>query len=166
MIDFLSVNAAVVHTDVQQALEEDIGAGDITAELIPALQQAHAVILCREEAVICGRAWVDAAFKQVDNSINIVWRTAEGVLSQAGSTVCEIQGPARGIITAERTALNFLQTLSGTATRARRFKEAVAGLSVRLLDTRKTIPGLRSAQKYAVRCGGCENHRQGLFDAL
>jgi nicotinate-nucleotide pyrophosphorylase (carboxylating) len=152
--------------EVQRALREDIGSGDLTADLIPLSNRANAVILCRENAVLCGRAWADAAFKQVDAGIRVTWHAEDGDLLHPDMTVCGIHGPARGIVTAERTALNFMQTLSGTATRARRFANAVAGLPVRLLDTRKTIPGLRAAQKYAVHCGGCENHRQGLFDAL
>jgi nicotinate-nucleotide pyrophosphorylase (carboxylating) len=143
-----------------------VGTGDLTAGLIPAPLNAYAVILCREHAVLCGRSWADAAFRQVDDGIRTHWRAEDGTPLHPGMIVCEIRGPARGLVTAERTALNFLQTLSGTATRARRFADAVAGLPVKLLDTRKTVPGLRAAQKYAVRCGGCENHRQGLFDAL
>jgi nicotinate-nucleotide pyrophosphorylase (carboxylating) len=152
--------------DVQRALREDIGSGDLTADLIPPANRANAVILCRENAVLCGCAWVDAAFTQVDAGIRIEWHAQDGELLRPDMIVCTLHGPARGIVTAERTALNFLQTLSGTATRARRFADAVTGLPVRLLDTRKTIPGLRVAQKYAVHCGGGENHRQGLFDAL
>jgi nicotinate-nucleotide pyrophosphorylase (carboxylating) len=155
-----------IAAEVQCALQEDIGPGDLTAELIPAALDATAVILCREEAVLCGCAWVDAVFNRVDPAIRPAWQAQDGARLQPGTIVCEIRGPARGIVTAERTALNFLQTLSGTATRARRYADAVSGLPVKLLDTRKTLPGLRAAQKYAVRCGGCENHRQGLFDAM
>ncbi|HEX5056584.1 MAG TPA: carboxylating nicotinate-nucleotide diphosphorylase [Gammaproteobacteria bacterium] len=152
--------------EVQRALHEDIGTGDLTAELIPGVLNATAKILCREEAVLCGRPWVEAAFGQVDRAIRLAWHAEDGARLHAGMVVCEIHGPARGIVTAERTALNFLQVLSGTATHARRYADAVSGLPVKLLDTRKTLPGLRAAQKYAVRCGGCENHRQGLFDAM
>jgi nicotinate-nucleotide pyrophosphorylase (carboxylating) len=166
MINRYPPDKVVIVADVQRALQEDIGSGDLTAELIPATQQAEAVILCRESAVLCGCAWVDAAFRQVDDKIRVNWQLQDGDLLQANVTVCTIRGPARGMVSAERTALNFLQSLSATATRARRYADAVAGLPVRLLDTRKTIPGLRAAQKYAVQCGGCDNHRQGLFDAL
>lgn len=155
-----------ISEEVRLALREDIGPGDLTAALIPEAQRANAVILCRENAVLCGRDWADAAFRQVDANIHTTWRCGDGDRLHPGTTICEIEGPARGIVTAERTALNFLQTLSGTATRARRFADAVAGLPVKLLDTRKTLPGLRGAQKYAVRCGGCENHRRGLYDAM
>ncbi len=160
------INEAGVTTDVQRALHEDIGTGDLTAGLIPASLNASATILCRENAVLCGRAWVEEAFRQVDNGIRLTWHAQDGDPVKPDTVVCEINGPARGIVTAERTALNFLQTLSGTATCARRFADAVAGLPVTLLDTRKTVPGLRAAQKYAVRCGGGQNHRQGLFDAM
>lgn len=160
------LDPAGVIAQVRYALQEDIGPGDLTAELIPASRRAEAVILCREDAVLCGCDWADAAFSQVDGGIRIAWHAADGDRLHSGMTVCEIQGPARGIVTAERTALNFLQTLSGTATCARRYADAVSGLPVKLLDTRKTVPGLRTAQKYAVRCGGCENHRRGLFDAM
>lgn len=161
-----SIHGVNIAEEVQLALREDVGPGDLTAELIPAPQRANAVILCRENAVLCGRDWADAAFRQVESDIRTTWHAADGDRLGPGMIVCEIRGPARGIVTAERTALNFLQTLSGTATRARRFADAVAGLPVKLLDTRKTLPGLRGAQKYAVRCGGCENHRRGLFDAM
>ncbi len=166
MIERYLPNETAIAADVQRALQEDIGSGDLTAELIPAAQQAEAMILCREDAVLCGSAWVDAAFRQVDNRIRLNWHLQDGDLLQPDVTVCSIRGPARGMVSAERTALNFLQTLSATATRARRYADAVAGLPVTLLDTRKTIPGLRAAQKYAIRCGGCDNHRLGLFDAL
>jgi nicotinate-nucleotide pyrophosphorylase (carboxylating) len=166
MINRSFTDDARIATDVQHALNEDIGSGDLTAQLIPASLVASASILCRENAVLCGRAWVEAAFRQVDGGIRLTWHAQDGDRMRPEMIVCEINGHARGIVTAERTALNFLQTLSGTATSARRFADAVDGLPVKLLDTRKTVPGLRAAQKYAVRCGGCENHRQGLFDAL
>jgi nicotinate-nucleotide pyrophosphorylase (carboxylating) len=166
MINRSFIDDARIATDVQHALNEDIGSGDLTAQLIPASLKASASILCRESAVLCGRAWVEAAFRQVDGGIRLSWHAQDGDRLRPEMIVCEINGNARGIVTAERTALNFLQTLSGTATSARRFADAVDGLPVKLLDTRKTVPGLRAAQKYAVRCGGCENHRQGLFDAL
>jgi nicotinate-nucleotide pyrophosphorylase (carboxylating) len=157
---------ASVAEDVQRALAEDIGSGDLTAALIPESQYAGAMIICREHAVLCGRSWADSCFKQLDASIELSWNAEDGDALHPDMVVCEIEGPARGIITAERTALNFLQTLSGTATAARRYADAVAGSAVVLLDTRKTLPGLRAAQKYAVRCGGCSNHRQGLYDAM
>jgi nicotinate-nucleotide pyrophosphorylase (carboxylating) len=166
MINRYPPDKAAIAADVQRALQEDIGTGDLTAGLIPAAKQAEAVILCRESAIVCGGAWVDAAFRQVDDRIEVSWQPQDGDRVQPNAEVCTIRGPARGMVTAERTALNFLQTLSATATRARRYADAVAGLPVRLLDTRKTIPGLRAAQKYAIRCGGCDNHRQGLFDEL
>src|SRR5688572_18717039 len=128
-------NEAAIAADVQHALQEDIGSGDLTAELIPATQQAEAVILCRENAVLCGHAWVDAAFRQVDDRIRLNWQLQDGDMVQPGVNVCTIRGPARGMVSAERTALNFLQTLSATATRARRYADAVAGLPVKLLDT-------------------------------
>ncbi|MGI9329528.1 MAG: carboxylating nicotinate-nucleotide diphosphorylase [Gammaproteobacteria bacterium] len=151
---------------VRLALAEDVGNGDRTAALVPADQQADATIIARDEAVLCGRAWVEAAFTQTDPAIAVQWHLSEGERAQAGQTLCELQGPARGLLTAERTALNFLQTLSATATAARRYVDAVAGTGTIILDTRKTLPGLRLAQKYAVRCGGASNHRIGLFDAI
>jgi nicotinate-nucleotide pyrophosphorylase (carboxylating) len=150
---------------VRAALEEDIGNGDITAELIPADRQAGARVITREAAVLCGMAWFNAVFAELDTGIAIDWQARDGDSIQPGQTLCTLAGPARAILTGERTALNFLQTLSGTATLARRYADAVAGLPARILDTRKTIPGLRAAQKYAVRCGGCDNHRAGLYDA-
>ena len=143
-----------------------MGPGDLTAQLVPAAQMATATIIARDDAVICGQAWVDAAFRQTDPSIDVRWELAEGAQAGANDVICRIHGPARGMLTAERTALNFLQTLSGTATAARTYVEAVAGTGSVILDTRKTLPGMRLAQKYAVRCGGATNHRIGLFDAI
>jgi nicotinate-nucleotide pyrophosphorylase (carboxylating) len=151
---------------VSRALAEDVGGGDLTAALVPAGQAAHATVVTREDAVLCGRAWVDEVFRQLDRGIVIDWRPDEGARVSAGSTLCELRGSARPLLTGERTALNFLQTLSATATAARRYADAVVGTSTRILDTRKTIPGLRTAQKYAVRVGGAHNHRIGLFDAI
>ncbi|HEX7027480.1 MAG TPA: carboxylating nicotinate-nucleotide diphosphorylase [Gammaproteobacteria bacterium] len=151
---------------VRQALAEDIGAGDVSAALIPDDRQTSASIICRSATVLCGVAWAGEVFRQVDERIRVDWRADDGDTLAAGSVIVRLSGPARGILTAERTALNFLQTLSGTATRARRYADAVKGTGVVLLDTRKTLPGWRLAQKYAVRCGGCENHRLGLFDAF
>jgi nicotinate-nucleotide pyrophosphorylase (carboxylating) len=161
---------ALTDTDVQDnvraALAEDIGSGDITAALIPASAMATARVITREDGILCGRAWVDAVFAAVDPSLQPDWAAADGDRIAANSTLFTVRGPARGLLTAERSALNFLQLLSGTATRCHHYASLVAGTGVRLLDTRKTIPGLRNAQKYAVRCGGCHNHRMGLYDAF
>jgi nicotinate-nucleotide pyrophosphorylase (carboxylating) len=151
---------------VSRALREDIGSGDVTAELIPAPQRARAQLLCRQAAVLCGTAWFNETFRQLDPSIAINWGPAEGASVAADTILCEIRGPARSILTGERTALNFLQLLSGTATATARYVQALAGTPCRILDTRKTIPGLRSAQKYAVRCAGGHNHRIGLYDLV
>ncbi len=161
---------ALTDTDIQDnvraALAEDIGSGDITAALIPASAMATARVITREDGILCGRAWVDAVFAAVDPSLQPDWAAADGDRIAANSTLFTVRGPARGLLTAERSALNFLQLLSGTATRCHHYASLVAGTGVRLLDTRKTIPGLRNAQKYAVRCGGCHNHRMGLYDAF
>jgi nicotinate-nucleotide pyrophosphorylase (carboxylating) len=151
---------------VSRALREDIGPGDVTAELIPVSTRAHAQVLCREAAVLCGSPWFDATFRQLDPAVQIRWHYAEGASVPADATLCDLGGPARAILTGERTALNFLQLLSATATATRRYVAALAGTRCRILDTRKTLPGLRSAQKYAVRCGGGENHRLGLYDMV
>jgi nicotinate-nucleotide pyrophosphorylase (carboxylating) len=151
---------------VRAALSEDVGPGDITADLIPAGQWAHATVIAREAAVLCGMAWFDTVFAELDTRIRIDWQVKDGSSIEAGQRLCCLDGPARPILTGERTALNFLQTLSGTATVARRYAERVADLAVQILDTRKTIPGLREAQKYAVRTGGCSNHRTGLYDGI
>jgi len=155
-----------ISEDISRALREDIGGGDLTAALIPAEARAHARVISREAAVICGTAWFDEVFRQVEPRITIRWQVRDGTTVGPAQTLCELDGPARGLLTGERTALNFLQTLSGTASRARRYVKAVAGTGARVLDTRKTLPGLRAAQKYAVRCGGGHNHRMGLYDAL
>jgi nicotinate-nucleotide pyrophosphorylase (carboxylating) len=151
---------------VRRALAEDIGSGDVTAHLVPAGREATAVVVCREPAVLCGSAWFDEVFAQLEPRISVKWRVSDGATLAMGERVCTLTGPAATMVTGERTALNFLQLLSGTASMARRYADAVAGTGVRLLDTRKTVPGLRRAQKYAVRCGGCYNHRMGLFDAV
>ena len=153
-------------TAVRIALQEDIGSGDITALLIPASQQARARIITRERAIIAGVAWVNEVFRQVDSTVQVVWRVREGEWVRPDQVLFELRGPARSLLTGERCALNFLQTLSGTATRCRHYADRVAGTGVKLLDTRKTIPGLRIAQKYAVAVGGCYNHRIGLYDAF
>ncbi|MBU2707293.1 carboxylating nicotinate-nucleotide diphosphorylase [Zooshikella marina] len=148
------------------ALAEDIGNGDITANLIPADENATATIISREDAVICGRPWVDATFHKVDSTINTHWQVNEGEHVTPNQLLLTVSGPARSLLTAERTALNFLQTLSGTSTRCSHYAKLVAHTEVKLLDTRKTLPGLRLAQKYAVAQGGCFNHRIGLYDAF
>ncbi len=151
---------------VALALAEDIGNGDLTAALIPESAQTEATVISREHAVLCGAAWFDAVFQQLDPRIHVAWQAADGDRIAPDQLLCTLRGPARPLLTGERTALNFLQLLSGVATLARRFADAVAGSGATILDTRKTLPGLRLAQKYAVRCGGCQNHRIGLFDAV
>lgn len=152
--------------NVALALAEDVGSGDLTAALIPEHAQAEATVVSREVAILCGTTWFDAVFRQLDPSIAIDWRAADGDRVESEQLLCTLRGPARPLLTGERTALNFLQLLSGTATLARRYADAVSGTKAVILDTRKTLPGLRLAQKYAVRCGGCRNHRIGLFDAV
>ena len=149
---------------VQFALEEDIGSGDITAELIPADKMAKAEVITREAGVLCGREWFDEVFRQVDESVRLEWHKEDGDRLEPNDKLVTIEGPARSILTAERNGLNFLQTLSGTATVSRQYAKAVEGKGVAILDTRKTLPTLRLAQKYAVKAGGCENHRLGLYD--
>ena len=151
---------------VDLALKEDIGSGDITAELVRSDTNARAVVVSRETGVLCGSTFVNTVFSMLDAEINIDWFKSDGDLLEPDDTLFTVSGNARKILTGERTALNFLQLLSGTATLAFRFANSVEGTSVRLLDTRKTIPGLRLAQKYAVTCGGCHNHRIGLYDAF
>jgi nicotinate-nucleotide pyrophosphorylase (carboxylating) len=157
---------ADIPTVVAAALAEDLGAGDLTAALIRASTQATAQVRAREPATLCGTAWFDEAYRQIDRAIAVSWRSRDSDRIAADAIVCEIRGPARGIVTGERTALNFLQILSGTATSTRVFADSLAGTATRVLDTRKTVPGLRRAQKYAVLCGGGVNHRMGLFDAI
>ncbi|SEG70511.1 carboxylating nicotinate-nucleotide diphosphorylase [Marinobacterium lutimaris] len=156
----------VIEENVRTTLSEDVGDGDITAALIPASDQASGRVISREYATVCGTAWVDEVFRQVDPEVRIEWKVKDGDQVEPDQTLFTIEGAARSLLTGERAALNFLQTLSGTATLARSYADHVAETSVRLLDTRKTIPGLRMAQKYAVSCGGCFNHRIGLFDAF
>ncbi|HLU62265.1 MAG TPA: carboxylating nicotinate-nucleotide diphosphorylase [Gammaproteobacteria bacterium] len=151
---------------VKRALAEDIGSGDVTALLIPADRRARATVITREAGILCGTAWVDETFAQISPEVRIEWLHRDGDRVQPNALLCRIEGPARALLTGERTALNFLQTLSGTATVARHYADIVAGTSCTVLDTRKTLPGLRTAQKYAVRVGGCGNHRMGLFDAV
>ena len=152
--------------NVRAALTEDVGSGDITAALIPDTIQATARVITREDGVLCGRAWVDQVFTELDSQITIHWHANDGDLITADQQLFSLTGSARGLLTGERAALNFLQLLSGTATTCHRYASMVADTRVRLLDTRKTIPGLRLAQKYAVTCGGCYNHRMGLYDAF
>ena len=161
----ISIKKAV-KTNVQQALSEDIGTGDITAALIPENCQAVARIICRDKAVICGRPWFDEVFHQLDPTFKLEWQIEEGELVEPNQTLVILKGSARSLLTGERCAMNFLQTLSGTATRCNHYANLVSSTNVRLLDTRKTLPGLRIAQKYAVAAGGCHNHRIGLYDAF
>jgi nicotinate-nucleotide pyrophosphorylase (carboxylating) len=153
-------------TQVERALREDVGAGDVTAALVPAAQQVRGAVVTREAAVLCGRGWTEETFRQLDPRVRLSWQAADGDRLTAGQEIFRIAGPARPVLTGERTALNFLQLLSGTATATRRYVDAIAGTGCRILDTRKTLPGLRSAQKYAVRCGGGDNHRMGLHDQV
>jgi len=155
-----------IQETVRRALAEDIGSGDLTAGLISTVTRINACVMTREEAVLCGQMWFDEVFHQIDAAIKVQWRTHDGDLIQAGQTICDLGGPARGILTGERTALNFLQLLSATATRTRQYVDAVRGTQAVILDTRKTLPGLRKAQKYAVVCGGGRNHRLGLYDGI
>jgi len=151
---------------VRIALDEDVGSGDITAQLIPAERSTRARVITREDCTMSGRTWVDEVFRQLDPDLKLSWHFEDGDRVAADSVLFELEGNARAILTGERAALNFLQTLSGTATTAAEFADRAAGTEVKILDTRKTIPGLRSAQKYAVLCGGCHNHRIGLYDAF
>ena len=151
---------------VRRALAEDVGSGDLTAALIPESQTARAQVVTRQDAVLCGTAWFDEVFHQLDTRVRVAWKTSDSMAIRGGQALCQIEGPARAILTGERTALNFLQTLSGVATRTRAYVDAVRGTKAVVLDTRKTVPGLRLAQKYAVRCGGGQNHRLGLYDGI
>lgn len=156
----------LVSSDVARALEEDVGSGDLTAQLVPVGEQATATIISREAAILCGTPWANEAFKQVSRETILDWQVAEGDRIAPGTVLCEITGPARGLLTAERCALNFLQTLSATASQTRQYVDAIAGTGAHILDTRKTLPGLRLAQKYAVRVGGGLNQRLALFDGI
>jgi nicotinate-nucleotide pyrophosphorylase (carboxylating) len=155
-----------ISDNVRQALTEDVGSGDITASLIPAASTARARVITREPMVLAGQPWVDALFATLDPRVQLYWQAGEGAWLEAGATLLELEGPARSLLTGERAALNFLQTLSGTATGVARHVALLAGTQARLLDTRKTLPGLRLAQKYAVGIGGGQNHRLGLYDAF
>lgn len=152
--------------EIRRFLAEDVGSGDVTARIIPESAWAQARVITREDMVLCGRDWFEAVFSQLDSRCRCRWQVGEGQELAAGSELCQLQGPARALLTGERTALNLLQTLSGTATVARRYARAVAGTRAVVLDTRKTIPGLRRLQKYAVKVGGCRNHRFGLYDGI
>jgi nicotinate-nucleotide pyrophosphorylase (carboxylating) len=158
--------AAQITADIEHAFAEDLGAGDVTAELLPPDAQADAELTCREDALIAGTPWFDACLRRMDPSVRIDWLTADGGRVGVGTLICRVSGRARALVSAERPALNFLQLLSGTATTTAAYVAAVAGTSARVLDTRKTVPGLRVAQKYAVRCGGGDNQRMGLYDAV
>jgi len=158
--------ASEIERNVRAALAEDVGSGDLTAPLIPPGKRVRAVVLCRQAAVLCGQPWFERTLRQLDSAVAITWDVPEGAAVAAGAQVCSILGEARALLAAERVALNFLQTLSGVATVTRRYVDAVAGTRARIVDTRKTLPGLRQAQKYAVRVGGGSNHRLGLYDAM
>ena len=158
--------ASEIERNVSAALEEDVGAGDLTAPLVVAGKRVRAAVLCRQKTVICGQPWFEACLRRLDASAEIEWAVAEGASVEAGMRVCSVRGEARALLAAERVALNFLQTLSGVAAATRRYVDAVAGTRAKIVDTRKTLPGLRLAQKYAVRVGGGSNHRMGLYDAM
>ena len=155
-----------VREDVRRALHEDVGAGDVSAELLPEDSHATAVVVAREACVLCGRDWFEEVFRACDERIVICWRVAEGATTTANEAVCQLEGPVRGLLSGERSALNFLQLLSAVATQTRAMVKSLQGSRAVLLDTRKTLPGLRRAQKYAVRVGGGSNHRMGLYDAV
>ena len=162
----LAALTAEIEANVRRALLEDVGTGDITAQLIPAERLAAATVISRDEAVIAGTSWVDSVFRQLDQRVAVHWQVSDGDRVKPDQPLFHLEGPARSLLTGERSALNFLQLLSGVATRARHYADMVADTQVKLLDTRKTLPGLRLAQKYAVTCGGCHNHRIGLYDAF
>ena len=157
---------ADIASAVRRALNEDLGTGDLTARLLPEDATGEAVVVCREQAILCGAPWFNEVFRQLDERIHIDWRSGDGDAIEPEQTVCTLSGPVRALLSGERTALNFLQLLSGTATVTREYASLLAHTATRLLDTRKTLPGLRSAQKYAVLCGGGANHRMGLYDAI
>lgn len=162
----LTLPIADLTAQVSAALAEDIGSGDVTAALVPPDQRVEGTVRCRERAVLCGSAWVAETFRQLDPRVTLHWLAQDGDTLPADQEFLQITGPARAVLTGERTALNFLQTLSATATAAKQYVDAVAGTGCEILDTRKTLPGLRSAQKYATRCGGARNHRMGLYDMV
>ena len=162
----MDIPADYIQQQVRLALAEDIGRGDVTAELLPAAQQSTASVIAREDGVLCGTQWFDEVFHQLDPRIQITWLVQDAQAIKTSQTLCSLHGSTRALLTGERAALNFIQTLSGTATIARQYSQAMGETKAKLLDTRKTIPGLRLAQKYAVRCGGGGNHRIGLFDMI
>ena len=162
----LNVPQSSIEESVHMAICEDVGSGDLTAELIPEDEIALATVVSREDCVLCGMDWFEEVFRQIDDEILIEWNFEDGDALEAGQTICSLSGSARSILTGERTGLNFLQTLSATATISADYASAIIGTGAVVLDTRKTIPGLRLAQKYAVSCGGCQNHRIGLYDAI
>ncbi len=162
----MPVTHSTIEETVHIALREDIGDGDITAVLIPADSVSLANVISREDCVFCGMDWFEEVFRQIDDQVYVEWHVDDGNDVAAGDTICSLSGPSRSLLTGERTALNFIQTLSATATLAAKHARAVEGTGTVVLDTRKTIPGLRAAQKYAVTCGGCQNHRMGLYDAI
>ena len=161
-----SALTAAIERNVAAALAEDVGSGDLTAQLVAADAVRRATIVSREDAVLCGTRWFDRCFETLDPAVSISWHVADGERVAADQILCTIEGPARALLSGERTALNFLQLLSGVATKARRYADAIAGTRAQVVDTRKTLPGLRLAQKYAVKCGGGGNHRLGLYDAI
>jgi nicotinate-nucleotide pyrophosphorylase (carboxylating) len=158
--------ASAIEHDVASALAEDVGSGDASALLLPQGRAARAMVVCRQEAVLCGQPWFEACFRKLDPAVRITWTAREGEKVGKGARVCEVGGQARALLTAERSGLNFLQVLSAVATATRRLVDAAAGTRAKIVDTRKTLPGLRVAQKYAVRTGGGANHRMGLYDAM
>ena len=160
------ISAETISKAVAQALREDVGTGDLTADLIPSDATGRARVSARESCILCGTAWFDEVFRQLDTNVAVRWHGSDGEAVAPGTDICSLKGSATALLTGERTALNFLQTLSAAATAARQYVDAVAGTGATILDTRKTIPGLRDAQKYAVRCGGARNHRHGLYDAI
>lgn len=162
----MEISEQDIREQVRRALSEDVGDGDLTANLIPEDARSEATVICREAATVCGRDWFNQVFSLLDESILIDWQVSDGDRVEPNQLLCILTGPSRALLTGERSALNFLQTLSGTATLASRYAEAVSSTGVKVLDTRKTIPGLRKAQKYAVSCGGCHNHRIGLYDGV
>ncbi len=161
-----TIPADTIASQVTLALAEDVGQQDLTADLIPVSTMATATIINREPATLCGQDWLNEVFKQVDETIKVTWQFNDGDTLKSDSIICELSGPARSLLTGERTAMNYLQTLSATATLSQQYAAQVSDLKIQILDTRKTIPGLRLAQKYAVRCGGCHNHRIGLYDGI
>ncbi|QTF93538.1 carboxylating nicotinate-nucleotide diphosphorylase [Halomonas sp. BM-2019] len=165
-MDYQDALAEEIRDAAARLLAEDVGSGDITAQLIPVEQQARARVITREACVLCGVAWVEELFRRLDATVTLCWSASDGDRLKAGQAFLELEGPARSLLTGERAALNLLQTLSATATRTRHFVDLIEGTGVRLLDTRKTLPGMRLAQKYAVTCGGGHNHRIGLWDAF